>query len=282
MVSISLRLRYSLLLAIAVALLSTGCSDSGSNTPPESSAPAAEVARRVAQDTTNDNTAMFVTLDPDGVIYAAPLVVRATVASVGGPFWNAADGQKWTHRLRDTDEGPRDYTTPELYREVTLEVKEILRDDHGFADEALTVFAYGGGPDTEDRNAYRNGHFTPGEEVIVFLARQAFFMRESSLVVHMPFYGAAGVYHIEDGKVISDTVLTLRENTDPSDPDALNKEAETPYPSIEEFLDMISRSRDDTNADYESYRPPAGSADARREFVEEVISTTTPEEGEDK
>ena len=50
-----------------------------------------------------------------------------TVSGIEGPFWNEADGQRWEYV---PSEG-QDYTTPFMFRLVTIHVDEILRDDIG-------------------------------------------------------------------------------------------------------------------------------------------------------
>ncbi|MCP3999276.1 MAG: hypothetical protein GY722_30050 [bacterium] len=216
---------------------------------------ATPVARRVATDTRPQYAADYASLETEGVIYAAPLVVRGVVESVEGPFWNVGDGQRWQMRLDDTLEGPADYTVPVMYRDVTLSVKEILRSDHGFDGDKLTVYALGGGEKSEDMEPFVAGRFVAGDDVILFLSLEVFYMREEPIAVYQPFYQSQGVYHVVDGDVLSAGHMAILEAIEDPKLDPLDKPEMPATTSVEDFLAQLADARKTTDAKWEVHKP---------------------------
>ena len=233
--------------------------------------------RTVAVDTTTDYVADYATLDRAGVIYAAPLVVRGTVESVDGPFWNSKDGQKWEPIVEADDETPADSTVPVLYREVTVRIADILRNDHGFDGTEIAFLAIGGGEGSDDRDAVVGGRFTAGDEVILFLSLDVFYMRSGPIAAYQPFYLGAGVFHVgDDGKVLSEGDITLLEMIQDPEIDPMDKPSPPEFPSLASFLADITGARDTAQPAWEPYRPAEDSAYSQIEMIEQAIEDGRP------
>ena len=237
---------------------------------PDQTSTSTTVIRQVATDTEPQYAADYQSLAADGVIYAAPLVVRGTVESVEGPFWNTGDGQRWEMRLEDTLDGPADYTVPVMYRDLTIDVTDVLRDDHGFEADTLTVYALGGGEESEDMEPFAAGRYGVGDDIILFLSLEVFYMREKPIAVYQPFYQSTGVYHIVDGQVLSAGHLAIQAAIDDPKLDPLDKPEMPSTTSVEDFLGQIAESRTVRNDQWEVYRPAKDQAYGIIEMLKSV------------
>lgn len=174
----------------AAMLLAGGCALSDSSTEvPEPN----NNVRAPARDASGPHLAPLIvdTFPLEALLYAAPIAVQGSVTDVQGPFWNQADGQKWVD-----DAANPNYTDPTLYREITISVSSVLRDDLGVVNDILIIRAYGGGTPEEGEAALRGGNFVPGEEIVVLLSQEAFFMREGPIDWLIPLLGFQSVLHV--------------------------------------------------------------------------------------
>ena len=129
----------------------------------------------------------------DMLIHSAPVIVAGTVAGVEGPFWNQASGGPWEADY-DTD-----FIDAWMYREVTLDVDEVLWDDLGLPDPVTFIASGHGGPQVQCPD---NGPpFGTGDQVIVLLSSRAFLLRENAVDViqdHGAAYGTLRVFTVGD------------------------------------------------------------------------------------
>ncbi len=182
------------------------------------------------------------------------------MVQVDGPFWNQADGQKWAPVDAPVAEGG-DYTAPVLYREVTIRVSEVLRDDFGIlTSDVVTIEALGAGPDGADENAYIGGHFAVGDEVLLFLSNQVFYLREGPVVALQPFSFAEGVYHVVGGQVVPDHLYpgVAPSARSPDDQDEVVVSSQGV--ALAEFEARVVAARQTVDQAWEAYRPAAGEA----------------------
>lgn len=201
---------------VLILLVLAGCARDAQSSvetdePTEAVKPSADVAdvsaaqRLPAADVTGDFYVYSLKSAPlDALFYGAGAVVRVEVVDVAGPFWNQADGQKWVD-----DPAGLDYTNPVLYREVTLKPLEFYRNDLGIdATGNFTITVLGGGTDGELAVSYdtalRGGTFTKGEEVVVLLSEEVFYLREGPVDAIRPLLGGFGVLHrqVEDDGLV--------------------------------------------------------------------------------
>lgn len=250
---------------------STGSAQAPSQ-PPAVAIGDGEGGRSVAEVQTREMASEFESLPVEGILYAAPTVVTATVTGVEGPFWNQSDGQKWSD-----DPVRGDYTIPVLYREVKLEIDSVTRDDFGItADKAsIKIVALGGGPSSDDPDSYAAGHFSVGDRLVLFLSMEPFYMRDKPIVVIQPFYLAEGVFHVrsEDGVEIAvpDLFIDVYDDIggEYSGEEFADIVASMPRITPKELLADAAESRKTSNSKWEPYRPESGDAVA---FIEEVMS----------
>ncbi len=213
------------------------------------------VVRRIARDTSNNVVSEHIMVPYEAVLYAAPSAVVGTVTAVDGPFWNAADGQKWTSQ-------PDDYTSPGLYREVTIDVEQVIRDELGLPPGRVEFVTLGGGDGSQDRNALLGGDFRVGDRVLVLLYTEALPMRERLLFVYEPFYQFQGVYHIVPSPE-GDRVLSSRDYYATRHPRVVIGDDEPPPPPVEpgplltDFVADLTAMRERVDERWEVYRPKA-------------------------
>lgn len=136
----------------------------------------------------------------DMLLSRAQVVLRGSVSAVDGPFWNQANGQFW-------DRVPsEDYALQGLYREVTLDVSEVLWDDFGAAAAArpFQFITYGDGQGSDPRHGGLSGdgaHFAIGDEVVVLLEWRAYGLRETGVDVYLVGHPPWGVLNLQrDGR----------------------------------------------------------------------------------
>lgn len=200
----------------------------------------------------------------DGVIYTAPAAVIGTVTSVTGPFWNQANGQKWDGADGPLPDAVIDYTVPMRYREVTLQVVEVLWDDIDLSSEKLTMLVSGGGDTQVGDEPFKAGQFTEGEEVLVLLSSDVFFMREGPVEAVRPYYSRQGVYHlvadISEVRVVPDVVHVARA-AEPEVPD-ITLPPVAAFPVLEDFVAEAHALRSGSHPEWEPYRPAKGQAAA--------------------
>ena len=230
------------------------------------------VVRRVAEDTYHTATGPRRDLPEGTVVYAAPMVIIASVAEVAGPFWNQADGQKWAKNSET------DYTHPLLYREVTVNVETILRDDHGTVEDVMVFVAIGGGEGSEDIGAFDGGRFVEGERLVLFLYTAELLMRDRPVIRPRPFDGSRGVFHIveQEGedRVYSDGGfgrLAKMADHEPSEGDPPPR-----LPSfvlLEDFIYEVEHARDEINPELEVYRVSSTSAEDRVGLINDYRDT---------
>jgi len=274
------RMRITMLMVLTV--LATSCADPDlSAAEAEGTVPASatgvvsgETQRRVAEDRTGRGISEFPTLPLDGIVYAAPTVVSATVLAVDGPFWNQADGQKWIDSGAATFAEGADYTVPVMYREVTLSIDRVERDDLAIPTEGsdLVMIALGGGETADDPDALAGGSYTVGERLVLYLSSEVFYMRDVPLVAIQPFFLSDGVYHVrtEQGAevVVPDQLIGLYdrgddEYSDEDIEDMLSFVRVTP----DELLSRTNDARIVEKPKWEAYRVQVGAAEALVEFI---------------
>lgn len=195
-----------------------------------------QVRRTEAVDTSYDFEGDFALLPEEGIIYAAPLVVRGVVEDVAGPFWNQRSGQKW-------EGSPAELVHPFMYRQVTFQVSETLRDDFNVNPSSMTVIVFGGGEKATGDSAFDGGHFQTGEEMVLMLSTQTFYMREKFITAYQPFYFNQGVFHIENNKV----------RPDRTQPDASGEDIGS-LRDYDQFRDEVVTSREVAGSRWEPYR----------------------------
>ncbi len=238
---------------------------------------AVAVGRRLAEDTWTDPNIHtdYGTIDPQTVFYAAPIVVVGTVREVLGPFWNSADGQRWTRPTRTAETLPS--VEPGMYREIVVDIDTVLRDDFQQMGSEVRVVAGGGGVEPDARDAFRAGRYTEGETVILFLRLQVQFMRDDLLAVYKPFWGPESVFHVgEDGDVLGDGVAEAiaRAQNEVPDPEAPPEPPFVPgVVTLDEFAAMIASTRDVRNEAAEGYRLDPSTVAAEIEFWTEFFET---------
>ncbi len=233
------------------------------------------VERRPAEDTSTDVSASRIWLDEKVILYAAPMVVVGTVREVAGPFWNSADGQKWTDQPGAMDSPAR--TVPTLYREVAIDIERVVRDDYQQLGTTVDVVAVGGGAGSDDADAFGGGRFVEGERVVLFLATQVLYSRDDMVPVVMPFWAFQSVYHVgADGLVMPDgaaEVIEARRNVvvSPGDPEPPPVQGD--FATLDEFLAMVEDSRTVRNQEWEGYRTTPADIDARIEIMKQILET---------
>ncbi|VAV94792.1 hypothetical protein MNBD_ACTINO02-2277 [hydrothermal vent metagenome] len=285
--SAALHVRRSIVVtSIVFTVLLTACGSTGAGEAAAESTPRPAVSststsfvvvRRPAEDTWTDPNihSDYITIDPEIVFYAAPIVVVGTVREVLGPFWNSADGQRWTRPPRTADTLPS--VEPGMYREIVVDIETVLRDDFQQMDSVVRVVAGGGGVEPDPRDAFRGGRYTEGETVVLFLRLQVRFMRDDLLAAYKPFWGPQGVFHVaRDGTVLGDGVAEAieRKQNEIPDPEAPPEPPFVPEViTLEEFSAMIASIRDVRNEAAEGYRLDPSVVAAEIEFWTEFFET---------
>ena len=226
-------------IAACLLMLSSACAAADHEAAPDQS------FREVAADRHNGSAGIYPTIDPEAVVYSAPLALTGTVTQVEGPFWNQASGQKW--------EDSGSYTVPYMYREIRLAVTETLRNDFDVDVSGDFVFiAIGGGETATGDAPFIGGHFNVDDEVIVFLSSQVLYMREQPIVVYQPHYFNQGVFHSRRGLAIADQRL---DGLDVA-PDAESAvQPGAPGQPVEAFLDLVRSGRGADIPAWNPYRP---------------------------
>ncbi len=237
--------------------------------------PAVAVERRPAEDTSTDVVASSEWLDPEVILYVAPMVVIGTVREVRGPFWNSADGQKWT-RSQQTTEKPVS-VSPSLYREIVVTVESVIRDDYEQLSPTISVFTSGGGEGSEDLDAFRGGRFSEGERVVLFLSTQVQYFRDDMLAVTRPYWGTQSIFHVnENGDVMPDgaaEAIEARRSVvlSPGDPEP--PPVQSSFLTLDEFVAKVQGARLPVNEEWERYRSEPSVVDAKIEFLQQILET---------
>lgn len=237
---------YLIVVFVLVNTALIGCGESGP----------AELTRSVATDLSSSSTASHNTplFAPDKALYTAPMVLVGKVADVGGPFWNEDDGQNW-----DADDGGkpaalvRDYALPILYREVTLEVSEVFRDEieltpyerdylqtiSGSSVQAVKS-ASNDGPKPGETLTFVTSSgvdvgplFSVGERVAVLLQLTVLPLRNEPVIVYWTFHGPNGTYHLVEKEGAEVVVLDADFWTSSTDPNSGEEIVVTTSPGIE-------------------------------------------------
>lgn len=234
--------------------------------------PMAAPARQIAQDTTSAVVGLYpVPESREMLFYAAPVVVVCSVESVEGPFWNTADGQKWEEISDKSLAEGGDYTSPILYREITIRVEDVIRNEMAVPDDRIEFIALGGGTHSQDQDPLVGGDFREGERLVLFLTESRLRMRERPIPVYEPFYLRHGVFHVTDeGLVFADVVL---EATAQYEAEGLTEFLD-PLPDgrpLGEFLTAVEASRDQVVEAWEPYRPRPGDAAVVIEQLMELL-----------
>ena len=233
------------------------------------------VERRPAEDTATDVAASYEWLDQDIIFYASPMVVVGTVREVNGPFWNSADGQKWSDSPAADDIPGR--VAPGLYREIVLDIETVVRDDYNQAAATIVVIAPGGGERSQDPTVVGGGRFTQGEQVVLFLSTQVLYTRDDMFAATMPFWGYQSVFHVgADGVVVPDGAaqsVEAEQNLvvapgDPTPPPVVRD-----FMTLDEFVAMVEGARSVRNEQWELYRSDPSVVDAEIEFMREYFET---------
>lgn len=129
----------------------------------------------------------------DLLMSRAQVAVRGVVRSVDGPYWNQADGQFWP---RHED----DYTAQSIYREVTIDVTDVLWDELGDAriGQPFQFIALGDGNGDSPSGGDLPGDgaiYAVGDEVIVLLEWKVFNFRETGADVYQVAEPPWGVFN---------------------------------------------------------------------------------------
>jgi len=233
------------------------------------------VERRPAEDTSTDVSASRIWLDERIIFYAAPMVVVGTVREVAGPFWNSADGQKWTDQPRASDSPAR--TLPTLYREIAIDIERVVRDDYRQLGETVNLVAVGGGAGSDDTDAFGGGRFVEGERVVLFLATQVLYSRDDMVPVIMPFWAFQSVYHVgADGLVIPDgaaEAIEARRNVVVSPGDPEPPSVQENFVMLNDFVAMVGDARSTRNEVWDAYRTTPADIDARIAIMKQILET---------
>ena len=129
----------------------------------------------------------------DLLMSRAQVAVRGVVRSVDGPYWNQADGQFWSRQEED-------FTFQSIYREVTIDVVEVLWDELGDAQvgRPFPFIAVGDGKGGGPRSGDLPGDgavYAEGDEVVVLLEWRVFNFRETGTDVYQVAEPPWGVFN---------------------------------------------------------------------------------------
>jgi len=248
--------------------------------------------RRIAEEIRpSEASANVQLLEPDVALYAAPLVLVGEVIGVEGPFWNQDNGQKW-----EADDGGKptdllsDYTIPILYREISIEVSEVLRDDikltpyegdylQTISESPVQAVKSASNEDPMPGDTFTfvtsSGDevgplFSVGKRVAVLLQLTVLPLREKPVIVYWTFQGPNGTYRLVENEGAEVAVLDAEywtSGTDPSSGEVIvvttlpRSEALESAADLDDFARQVTEIREIQNPDWELERLEPGWAE---------------------